>query len=75
MRGTLRLLPADTRLAALARDCAQMRAMFIAAPREFELVIACLAEAEHTLNASGAKTGISSKLTRKCQQAPSKKHQ
>jgi hypothetical protein len=48
------LLPADARLAALARDYAQMRAMFIASPPEFEVVVARLAEAERMLNASGA---------------------
>jgi hypothetical protein len=49
--GTLRLLPAEARLAALARDYAQMRAMFIAAPPEFEVVMGRLAEAERVLNA------------------------
>ena len=52
--GTLRLLPADARLAALTRDYAQMRAMFIASPPEFEVVMSRLAEAERMLNASGA---------------------
>jgi hypothetical protein len=52
--GTFRLLPAEERLGALARDYAQMRAMFIAAPPEFDLVMARLAEAERTLNAPGA---------------------
>ena len=52
--GTLRSLPAEARLAALARDYAQMRAMFIAAPPEFEVVMARLAEAERTLNVSDA---------------------
>jgi hypothetical protein len=52
--GTYRLLPAEARLAALARDYAQMRAMFIASPPEFELVVGRLAEAERMLNASGA---------------------
>ena len=51
---TLRLLPSDERRAALPRDYAQMRAMFIAAPPEFEVVMAHLAEAERALNASGA---------------------
>ena len=49
-----RLLPAEERLVALACDHAQMRAMFIAAPPEFEVVLARLAEAERALNASGA---------------------
>ena len=35
-------------------EYAQMRAMFIAAPPEFEVVMARLAEADRTLNASGA---------------------
>ena len=52
--GTFRLLPAKERLGALARDYAQMRAMFITAPPEFEVVMARLAEAEHTLNTAGA---------------------
>lgn len=52
--GTFRFLPTEERLAALARDYAQMRAMFIAAPPEFAVVMARLAEAERTLNASGA---------------------
>ena len=52
--GTFRLLPTDEQLAPLARDYAQMRAMFIAAPPEFEVVMARLADAERTLNASGA---------------------
>ena len=51
---TFRLLPTDERRAALSRDYAQMRAMFIAAPPEFEVVMAHLAEAERALNASGA---------------------
>ncbi|HEY6354523.1 MAG TPA: nucleotidyl transferase AbiEii/AbiGii toxin family protein, partial [Burkholderiaceae bacterium] len=49
--GTLRLLPANDRLAALARDYAQMRAMFLAAPSDFDAVLAQLAQAERTLNA------------------------
>ena len=52
--GTFRLLPTDERRAALSRDYAQMRAMFIAAPPEFEVVMVRLAEAEGALNASGA---------------------
>jgi hypothetical protein len=52
--GTFRLLPAEGRLAALARDYAQMRAMFIAAPPEFDVVMGRLAEAEAALNAAGA---------------------
>jgi hypothetical protein len=41
-------------LATLASDYAQLRAMCIAAPPEPEVVMARLAEAERTLNASGA---------------------
>ncbi|WP_309639590.1 nucleotidyl transferase AbiEii/AbiGii toxin family protein [Methylibium sp.] len=52
--GTFRLVPTEERLTALARDYAQMLAMFIAAPPEFGVVMARLAEAERTLNASGA---------------------
>jgi Nucleotidyl transferase AbiEii toxin, Type IV TA system len=52
--GTFRLLPADDRHAALARDYAQMRAMFLTAPPDFDAVLAQLAEAEHTLNGSAA---------------------
>ncbi len=50
--GTFRLLPADGRLAALARDYAQMRAMFLAAPPDFDAVLAQLGAAERTLNRS-----------------------
>jgi len=52
MPGTFRLLPDDERLAGLARDYAQMRAMFVAEPPEFDVVMARLAEAERTLNTS-----------------------
>ncbi len=51
---TFRLLPSNERRAALSRDYAQMRPMFIAAPPEFEVVMARLADAERALNASGA---------------------
>ena len=51
---TFRLLPPDERHAALSRDYAQMRAMFIATPPEFAFVMARLAEAERALNVSGA---------------------
>jgi hypothetical protein len=50
--GKFRLLPTNDRLAALARDYAQMRAMFLAAPPAFDALLAQLAEAERTLNAS-----------------------
>lgn len=49
--GTFRLLPPARRLAALARDYAQMRAMFLAAPAEFDAVLGVLEAAERTLNA------------------------
>jgi hypothetical protein len=49
--GTFRLLPPAPRLAALARDYAQMRAMFLAAPPEFDAVLGVLEAAERTLNA------------------------
>jgi hypothetical protein len=49
--GTFRLLPPTTRLAALARDYTQMRAMFLAAPPEFDAVLGVLDVAERTLNA------------------------
>lgn len=49
--GTFRLLPTKERLAALARDYAQMRAMFIGAPPEFGVVLTRLADAHSTLNA------------------------
>jgi len=52
--GTFRLLPADERLAALARDYAQMRLMFVAEPPGFEVVMNLLAEAERMLNTSRA---------------------
>lgn len=48
--GTFRLLPPTARLAALARDYAQMRAMFLQAPPEFDAVLDVLASAERTLN-------------------------
>jgi len=49
--GTFRLLPPAARRAALARDYAQMRAMFLAAPPSFEAILASLDEAERRLNA------------------------
>lgn len=52
--GTFRLRPAEERLTALARDYAQMRAMFIAAPPKFDVVMDRLAKAEAALNAEGA---------------------
>ena len=48
--GTFRLLPVADRLAALARDYAQMRAMFVTAPPVLETVLARLADAERTFN-------------------------
>jgi hypothetical protein len=49
---TFRLLPPSTRSAALARDYAQMRAMFLTPPPDFDAVLAQLSDAEHTLNQS-----------------------
>jgi Nucleotidyl transferase AbiEii toxin, Type IV TA system len=49
--GTFRLLPPVPRLATLTRDYAQMRAMFLAAPPEFDAVLGVLEAAERTLNA------------------------
>ena len=48
--GTFRLLPPSTRTAALARDYAQMRAMFLTPPPDFDAVLAQLSDAECTLN-------------------------
>ena len=48
--GSFRLLPPEGRLAALARDYAQMRAMFLTAPPVFDAVMTQLADAERTLN-------------------------
>ena len=48
--GTFRLIPPDDRLSALTRDYGQMRAMFLAAPPDFDAVMAQLAQAERTLN-------------------------
>ena len=48
--GTFRLLPPTARLAALACDYAQMRAMFLQSPPEFDAVLEVLASAERTLN-------------------------
>lgn len=48
--GTFRLLPPVARLSALARDYAQMRAMFLQSPPEFNAVLEDLAAAESELN-------------------------
>lgn len=48
--GTFRLLPPARQSAALARDYAQMRAMFLAEPPGFDSVLAVLETAERTLN-------------------------
>jgi hypothetical protein len=48
--GTFRLLPPTARVAALARDYAQMRAMFLTAPAEFDEVLGVLDAAERALN-------------------------
>jgi Nucleotidyl transferase AbiEii toxin, Type IV TA system len=50
--GTFRLLPAADRRVGLARDYAQMRAMFLAVPPDFEALMAQLEAAEQTLNGS-----------------------
>lgn len=49
--GTFQLLPPTTRLAAVARDYAQMRAVFLSAPPEFDALLGMLDAAERTLNA------------------------
>lgn len=49
--GTFRLLPPPARHTALARDYAQMRAMFLSAPPGFETVLDPLDEAEQRLDA------------------------
>jgi hypothetical protein len=49
--GTFRLLPSPVSRAALARDYAQMRAMFLSAPPTFEAILDTLDEAERQLNA------------------------
>ena len=49
--GSFRVLPPDQRLPGLARDYVQMRAMFIATPPAFDVVLARLGEAERALNA------------------------
>lgn len=50
--GTFRLGPPASRRAALARDYAQMRAMFLTAPLQFDAILETLDEAERTINAS-----------------------
>ena len=49
--GTFRLLPTPARRVALARDYAQMRAMFMSAPPGFDAVLDTLDAAERRLNA------------------------
>lgn len=49
--GTFRLLAPATRRAALLRDYAQMRSMFLAEPPEFDVMLGALETAERTLNA------------------------
>jgi hypothetical protein len=49
--GSFRLLPPAARRIALARDYAQMRAMFLAPPPDFGAVLGTLEEAERKLNA------------------------
>lgn len=48
--GSFRLVPADSRLRALAQDYARMRPMFLSEPPAFSQVMDRLAQAEHTLN-------------------------
>ncbi len=48
--GTFRLLPPPAKRAALARDYAQMRAMFLSAPPDFEAILDTLDEAERRLD-------------------------
>lgn len=48
--GTFRLAPPTARRAALARDYAQMRAMFLSAPPGFEAILDTLDDAERRLN-------------------------
>ena len=48
--GTLRILPPESRLAALRRDYAAMEPMFLRSPMRFEELLAVLREAEQTLN-------------------------
>ncbi|MCC7040609.1 MAG: nucleotidyl transferase AbiEii/AbiGii toxin family protein [Burkholderiales bacterium] len=50
--GTFRLAPPASRRAVLARDYAQMRAMFLTAPPQFDAILETLDEAERTINAS-----------------------
>lgn len=49
--GTFRLLPPPARRTALARDYAQMRAMFLSAPPAFDAILDTLDDAERRLNA------------------------
>ena len=51
-RGSFRLLPAESRLAALRDDYVKMRPMFLTEPPEFDEVMTQLAEAEAELNQS-----------------------
>jgi len=48
--GSLRLVPPESRLPALAADYAAMRPMFLEEPLPFEEMLAVLSEAEQTLN-------------------------
>ena len=50
--GSFRLLPANERVAALARDYAEMQPMFLTSPPEFDAVLAELAKGEDQLNRS-----------------------
>jgi hypothetical protein len=48
--GSFRLLPSNERLAALRRDFAAMRDMYLAEPPSFDEVLATLASLERRLN-------------------------
>jgi hypothetical protein len=50
--GSLRLVPPESRLAELRRDCQAMEPMFMSTPPEFDEVVATLLEAEQILNSS-----------------------
>lgn len=55
--GSFRLVPPAPRIRELTRDYQQMRAMFLAEPPPFEIVMGLLEEAEQTLNKTASATG------------------
>lgn len=55
--GTFRLLPPELRQAALARDYATMRPMFMTEPPRFDVLLATLAEAEAAINRISTSEG------------------